>query len=291
MRRKWEDYEIKFVKDNCDILSAREISIRLNRSIDSTKHKIRLFKTITNNKHTKEFLNLLISLSNMDQMIDFSIKFNISIATIIRFRAEHKIKNPRIYKIWCGIKARCYNPKEPAYKNYGARGIVMCDAWKNDFVKFYEWAKNNGYDDSLTIDRIDNSGNYCSENCRWATRKVQCNNKRSNKLITAWGETKTISQWSDDERCSVSQNVLSIRLRCDNRTNEEIISLPNNMPKKTTIYLTAFGETKSIKDWLNDSRCSVEYSTLFYRIKYSTNYTPEEMISLPPDSSRRTNDT
>lgn len=94
------------------------------------------------------------------------------------------------------MKTRCYNENSKSYKNYGGRGITVCDEWKTDFMSFYNWSMENGYQETLTIDRIDNDGNYEPTNCRWATRKVQMNNYSRNHLISKDGETHTIEEWS-----------------------------------------------------------------------------------------------
>lgn len=93
----------------------------------------------------------------------------------------HGMYTSRIHRIWSAMKQRCYNPNNEAYKNYGGRGIKVCDEWKNDFTKFCSWALCNGYSDELSIDRIDNDGNYEPNNCRWATREQQNNNTRRQK--------------------------------------------------------------------------------------------------------------
>lgn len=96
----------------------------------------------------------------------------------------------RLYRIWDGMKRRCYNPKHIHYKSYGGRGIKIRDEWLNDFLKFKEWSLRNGYSDKLCIDRTDNNGNYEPNNCRWVTYKENCNNTRTNRLITINGQPK-----------------------------------------------------------------------------------------------------
>lgn len=111
---------------------------------------------------------------------------------------KHGLEHTRLYGIWSDMRLRCYDEKNIAYHRYGGRGITICDEWKNDVKAFYDWATANGYKDSLTIDRIDNDGNYCPENCRWATVKEQASNRRSNILVTHNGKTQTMKKWANE---------------------------------------------------------------------------------------------
>lgn len=107
----------------------------------------------------------------------------------------HNQSRTRVYRIYAKMLRRCFVESDPAYSRYGGRGITMCDEWKNSFVAFSDWAYSNGYADNLTIDRIDNNGDYCPENCRWTDYLTQCNNKRNNRVFEHNGETKTLSEW------------------------------------------------------------------------------------------------
>ena len=91
---------------------------------------------------------------------------------------KHNLCNTRIHKIWRNLKNRILNPKYKKYEYYGGRGITICDEWKSDFMSFYNWAMSNDYSDELSIDRIDNEGNYEPSNCRWVTQTMQNRNQR-----------------------------------------------------------------------------------------------------------------
>ena len=94
---------------------------------------------------------------------------------------KHNLVGTRLYKLWAGMKYRVFNINSDSYKNYGGRGITICDEWKNDVKSFYDWAISNGYSDELSLDRIDNDGNYEPSNCRWVTKTIQCRNQRISK--------------------------------------------------------------------------------------------------------------
>lgn len=116
----------------------------------------------------------------------------------------HGKTGTRLYTIWCKVKQRCYNKSHTAYKNYGGRGISMCDEWLQEntgFMNFYNWAVSSGYSYNLTLDRIDNNKNYCPSNCRWATAKEQANNKRTNHYIFVDGIKYTVSELA--EMCDI----------------------------------------------------------------------------------------
>lgn len=119
-----------------------------------------------------------------------------------------KTKSPE-YAIWTAMKSRCYNKNTIHYADYGGRGIKVCDKWKNSFENFFidMGYKPNG----MTIDRINNDGDYEPKNCKWASRLEQSNNKRNNRIITIEGESMTLSQWA--KKYKVGESTIRKRLR------------------------------------------------------------------------------
>lgn len=109
---------------------------------------------------------------------------------------RHGESHSKLHRTWCNMRYRCYNPNCKSYKNYGGRGITICDEWSS-YESFRTWALENGFADGLSIDRIDVNGNYEPSNCRWVSDKVQHNNTRKNHHLTMNGETHTIQEWSE----------------------------------------------------------------------------------------------
>ena len=113
-----------------------------------------------------------------------------------RFKPKYEIQNKRLYHIWNGMKHRCYNSEDEKYHRYGGRGISICDEWLN-FDNFAKWSLNNGYADNLSIDRINNDGNYEPSNCRWTNNKQQCRNRRTNIKTQYNGKEMTLIEISE----------------------------------------------------------------------------------------------
>ena len=106
-----------------------------------------------------------------------------------------KTDYPRIYRIWLAMRNRCNNPKTDRYQDYGGRGIRICSEW-DDYLNFEKWALTNGYSENLSIDRLDNDGDYEPSNCRWATNLEQANNSRQCNFINYQGRTFNVTQWA-----------------------------------------------------------------------------------------------
>ena len=156
-------------------------------------------------------------------------------------------KHP-LYTVWIGMRRRCRDKNHKDYHNYGGRGIKVCNEWQ-DFRTFLEWGMRSGYKKGLTIDRIDVNGNYCPDNCRWATAYVQSNNTRSNHPITINGITKNAKQWAD--LAGIKWTTFQRRIAVYGMTPEEALirQVHHYEPSLFSDGVTIDGVTKTMAEW------------------------------------------
>lgn len=198
---------------------------------------------------------------------------------ILATKVTHALSGHPLYSVYQDMKRRCYDKKNGSYKNYGGRGIEVYIEWINDVKAFCDWGMANGYEKGLEIDRINNDGNYEPSNCRFITRAVGNRNTRRNIQVTAFGETKTVAEWSRDERCTISEKCLGTRIKNGKWSVLDAITLPSNAKtkdifrnSKSARIISIFGEEKSLISWSEDERCSVSYSAIKNRIKSGWDY-------------------
>lgn len=139
---------------------------------------------------------------------------------------SHSQTGTRLYKIWDNMKARCFNPNSTEYERYGGRGIIVCSEWlgENGFENFRDWALQNGYNDTLTIDRIELDKDYSPSNCKWSTYEEQLNNTSRNRLLTYNGKTQTMAQWSKE--LGIGYNTLNTRINTMKLSVKEAFERP-----------------------------------------------------------------
>lgn len=141
---------------------------------------------------------------------------------LVAFNTTHGMCHRKEYKIWENMKTRCTNPKNEMYRYYGGRGIFVCDSWKHSFAEFY---KDMGKcPPGMSIDRIDNNGDYKPENCRWADTETQRNNRSNNNLITYQDKTLSIAQWS--RNIGISSGTLRGRIKTSKWPIEKALTTP-----------------------------------------------------------------
>lgn len=186
----------------------------------------------------------------------------------------------RLYHVWCAMRNRCINPDDKSYANYGGRGIKICDEWVDNFPAFRDWALATGYDPKAdtgvsTIDRIDNNGNYCPENCRWADREAQANNKRDTVKITHDGETLSISQWMRRGN-TVCRSVFYNRVKNGWDLEEALFTPSKEWDYQKYHFIEYNGESKRVCDWARD--LGIKPSTVYNRLKWG--WTAGEALGL-----------
>jgi len=136
---------------------------------------------------------------------------------------KHGASRSRLYATWKNMKQRCENPNASQYEYYGGRGIKVCDDWANSFEVFMKWAIASGYNDSLTIDRVDGNGNYCPANCRWISMRAQMLNRRNCFMITAFGKTLPLACWARE--VGIDRSTIRARITQLGWTPEKALSV------------------------------------------------------------------
>lgn len=161
----------------------------------------------------------------------------------------HGLSGTKLYNIYYSMLARCYNSKNTAFVYYGKRGIKVCKEWKENLLHFVSWSSNNGYKEHLTLDRIDNDGDYTPENCRWITMKEQSKNKRK-KLIDFNNEKHSLKEWS--VLLNIPYATLHRRLK-HKWPIEKAFTTPVPVKEKQRIDKITFnGETKTQAEWCRE---------------------------------------
>jgi hypothetical protein len=141
----------------------------------------------------------------------------------------HNPAHKRCYLIWHDMKRRCNQPQNKRYDRYGARGIKVCEEWKN-FQAFWDWSITHGYAENLTIDRINGDEGYSPDNCRWADGETQANNRSNNHYLTFNGKTQSMAMWAKET--GISYFVIRSRL---NRGWGAERTLTTPVPKREVI--------------------------------------------------------
>lgn len=190
---------------------------------------------------------------------------------------EQPLRDIRLYNIYHGILSRCYKIQDADYNRYGARGINVCQEWKDSFKEFYDWSINNGYKNDLSIDRINVNGNYEPNNCRWVDSKIQANNKTNNVFINYKNKTQTIKQWADE--LNLSYDLIRERYRKGMSTND-IFNIPKRKAKKRVTNKIKFnGKCLSRIGW--DKLLNFPRGTINNRL--TRGWSIEKALSTPID--------
>ena len=194
-------------------------------------------------------------------------------------------KYNKIYTMWSNMIRRCYKEDDISYKNYGYRGIRVCNEWLN-YEKFKIYIENSDYELGLSIDRIDNDGDYEPNNCRFVDKKAQCNNKRNNVLHTYKGETMTLPLFC--EKYDIDYNNARNRIT-RGFTIEEVIEMPKGDVRDKTKrkYLTYNGKTQTVAEWSKE--LGYENHVLYHRIKWF-GLDAEKVLGTPITKGKYKND-
>jgi len=211
-------------------------------------------------------------------------------------RAAWEVSHPHwhaLYRRWDGMHKRCNDPHNP---RYGGRGIQVCAEWAV-FERFYVWAMSHGFSPELEIDRINNDGGYCPQNCRYVTKLLQQNNLQTSRWLTAWGVTKTLTGWVADPRCVISRSTLSSRYDDWQEGRwasvEQMLTTPaarqprRRGPKGPGKLVAAWGVLQGLRAWMRDARVHQSLSDDTIRQRLRSDWPAELALSLPRCAQRR----
>ena len=180
-----------------------------------------------------------------------------------------KKERKRLRSIYNGMRLRCYNEDNVNYKYYGGKGVTICDEWLLSFENFFDWAINNGYNENLTIDRINSEKEYSPDNCKWSTKKEQAYNRSMSVKLTLNGRTMYMTEWA--EELGIDKKTLSWRYR-NGWSDEEILS------NKKDIILEYNGECKNLLEW--SKQTGIKKSTLWDR--YNKGWKVKDILTRKP---------
>lgn len=196
---------------------------------------IRYLQTLPREKENKKSSRAVWLFScdcgNEVELVGTEVKFGIKTHCGCLSKNSNKFSKTPLFRRYHNMNSRCYNPKDTNYPNYGGRGITVCEEWRKGSrlrsLNFMNWAMSNGYEEHLTLDRINVNGNYCPENCRWVTQKVQQNNRRDTRLIT-FPDGKTIPFTQACEEFGISCSTATTRINRGNWDPYLAVSIPVN---------------------------------------------------------------
>lgn len=184
-------------------------------------------------------------------------------------KTTHGMGRSPEYKVWAGMKLRCGNPRDAGYMNYGGRGVVVCDRWINSFENFFA-DMGPRPTPKHSIERIDNNGNYCPENCRWATRIEQARNKRRTIMLSYLGESKPLRVWCDE--LGIRPTTVARRIKLGWPAERALTDriFPNRQ------QITLDGKSQTLKEWCDEF--GIAYSHARSRVRRGK--TPQEAIAI-----------
>lgn len=276
--KKWSEEEIAYLMENGPTMNCKDIADHLGRTERSTQHKFGQLGIEKRKAVVGDVINgwgivkiyledagpQKISMAKIKSTIcDKKNDIKLTLLTngkigwpdrrrpdVVEKNTTHGESGTRLYRIWSAMRSRTSNPKADQNDSYINRGITCCEDWDR-YEDFRDWSNTNGYSNKLTLDRINNDGNYCPENCRWATWDVQNSNKSNStdETITAFGETKSIYLWANDKRCVVNIGTLRYRIKAGWNEKTALTKKPERLKRINLDKWLQEKHPETYKEW------------------------------------------